>query len=219
MTTPRQSGAPRRVGPIPQLVLLLVLQCGAGLALATTIRGMDIDEVASRAELIFEGTVQQHAIQRDISSGLIYTYVTFRVIDVIKGNLPGESLELRFTGGEHEGEIVEVSGMSIPPVGEEGIYFVESTTDALLNPLLGWSQGHYVIVEEDGERRINTAARTPVLEIQAVTDIPASIRRPQPLIEGKSEAATGVITDSSTLSVERALTVEQFKSRIRELLD
>lgn len=201
------------------LVLVLALQFGGGAALATTIRGMSIDAVTTQAELIFEGQVLAHSVQRETGSGIIHTYVTFSVAEVIKGDFSGDTLELRFTGGEHGDEIVEVSGLSIPPVGEEGVYFVESATRALLNPLLGWSQGHYVITEVNGERQINTASREPVLELQPAADIPVSIRRPQPLIEGKSDTAGGVITDSNPLSIERPLTVEQFKSRIRGFLD
>ncbi|MEX2469207.1 MAG: hypothetical protein WD396_05570 [Pseudohongiellaceae bacterium] len=219
MMITRHNQNARPTGIVRGLLLLLALQFCAGAALATTIRGMSIDEVANQAELIFEGVVLTHAVQRESGSGLIHTYVTFSVADVIKGNFSGDTLELRFTGGEYNGEIVEVSGLSIPPVGEAGIYFVESATRALLNPLLGWSQGHYVIVEENGERQVNTASREPVLEVRAMADIPVSIRRPQPLIEGKSDAAGGVITDSSALSIERPLTVEQFKTRIRALVD
>lgn len=199
------------------LALLFVLPA---VSLATTLLSMSIDEVTDNAELIFEGEVIDHVVRRESGSGLIHTYVTFRVRDVIKGDFPGDSLELRFTGGQYQGEIVAISGLSIPEIGEQGIYFVESSTEPLLNPLLGWSQGRYPIEQkQDGQRLVNTAAGTPIIDIQPVSRVPTAIRRPQALIEGETNAATGVVADQSPLSVERALSVEEFKQRIRALLD
>jgi hypothetical protein len=188
-------------------------------AAATTLLGMDIDQVAAYAELIFEGEVIQRVVRRNDSNGLINTYVTFSILDVIKGNYSADTLELRFTGGSLNGEIVEVSGLVIPGEAEQGVYFVESLDRALLNPILGWSQGHFLIVEEAGERRVTTLEAEAVTSVQAVSTIPSTIKLPQAIIEGKNEVAAGVSTDASELSLGRALTVDQFKSRIRSLLE
>ncbi len=198
--------------------LALVSTLLAGPALATTILSMDIDEVAAEAELVFEGEVIEHNVQREVTSGLIHTFVTFAVSDVIKGTDPGPTLELRFTGGELDGQRVEISGLTIPALGEQGIYFVESTREALLNPLLGWSQGHFLIVEENGTRSMSTNSREPVMAIQPAANVPLLIRKPQSLKEGGSDAAGGVVTDQSALTQQQPLRVDEFKARIRELL-
>ena len=198
---------------------LLLLVLASPHAAATTLLGMDIDQVAAGAELIFEGEVIQREVRRNDSNGLINTYVTFSILDVIKGDYNADTLELRFTGGSLNGEIVEVSGLVIPAEAEQGVYFVESLHRALLNPLLGWSQGHFLIVEQDGERRITTLDAEAVTSVQAVSTIPSTIKLPQAIIEGKNEVAAGVSTDASELSLGRALTVDQFKSRIRSLLE
>ncbi|MFN3163577.1 MAG: hypothetical protein ACE37N_08880 [Pseudohongiellaceae bacterium] len=187
---------------------------------ATSLFSLSIDEVAEDAELIFEGSVLSREARVDTASGIIYTYVTFSVGEVIKGNYSGEQLELRFTGGEVNGEIVEVSGLTLPAAGEQGIYFVESLYRDLVNPLLGWSQGHYLIVEQDGEQQITTNDRQPITSIQPQAQVPATLRRPQRIIDGKHAAATGVVTsNAAALSVERPLTPAQFKARIRALLE
>lgn len=200
----------------------LLLLCLAGISqytLATTIRSMDIDAVAQQAELIFEGEVLQHDTQVNSTSGIVSTYVTFEVRDVVKGDYNGTQLELRFTGGSHNGQAVHVSGLRIPEIGEQGIYFVESVARDLINPLLGWSQGHFVITDQDGERRVTTVDERPVTDVTPVADIPPSIKKPLGLIEGIGEAAAGVMTDSSSLRVERAMTVNDFKARILELIE
>lgn len=185
---------------------------------ATTILGMDIDEVANGAEFIFEGEVIQHETQLDSGTGMINTFVTFAVRDVIKGAYSAASVELKFSGGTHNGQVVQISGLKIPSVGEQGIYFVESTTRDLINPLLGWSQGHFLIVEEAGERRVSTLDNKPVTDVSPVANIPPSIKKPLALVDGNSDAAAGVVTDVSPLRIEQAMTVDSFKSRIQGII-
>ena len=180
---------------------------------------MDIDKVANDAELIFEGEVILHETRQNSNTGIIHTYVTFTVHDVVKGDFSADTIELKFAGGTFMGQIVEVRGLKIPKEGENGIYFVESTSRDLLNPLIGWSQGHFIIEQELGERRVRTIDRQTVTDIQSVSSIPSVIKKPQAIIEGDGDVAAGVLVDSSSLSIERALTVEEFKNRILDLLE
>ncbi len=185
---------------------------------ATTILGMDIDAMASDAELVFEGQVLEHSVQEN-AAGIVVTYVTFQINDVIKGSYSDLYLELKFAGGTYQGQIVEVSGLRIPKLDEQGIYFVESVSQDLVNPLLGWSQGHFLIVNDDGERKISTINLRPVTDVMRTGSIPRSIKRPQPLLDGDVGAAVGVVTDAGPFQFDRAMTVEDFKTRIRQLID
>ena len=200
-------------------ILLCVFVTYATGTNATTILGMDIDKVANDAELIFEGEVILHETRQISNTGIIHTYVTFTVHDVVKGDFSADTIELKFAGGTFMGQIVEVGGLEIPKEGEDGIYFVESTSRDLLNPLIGWSQGHFIIEQELGERRVRTIDRQTVTDIQSVSSIPSVIKKPQAIIEGDGDVAAGVLVDSSSLSIERALTVEEFKNRILDLLE
>ena len=198
-------------------VLLLWLSLAASAA-ATTLVSMSIDQISSDAELIFEGEVLVRETRRDTSNNLIYTYVTFAVQDVIKGTYSSDELELRFTGGSISDEIVEISGLTLPGEGEQGIYFVESISRNLLNPLLGWSQGHYLIQEDNGERRVSTLEQELVTAVQPVANVPSTLRRARRLIEGQTDTADGIVSAPAALSANEALTVEQFKDAIRSLL-
>ena len=200
-------------------ILLCVFVAYATGTNATTILGMDIDKVANDAELIFEGELILHETRQNSNTGIIHTYVTFTVHDVVKGDFSADTIELKFAGGTFMGQIVEVRGLKIPKEGENGIYFVESTSRDLLNPLIGWSQGHFIIEQELGERRVRTIDRQTVTDIQSVSSIPSVIKKPQAIIEGDGDVAAGVLVDSSSLSIERALTVEEFKNRILDLLE
>ena len=200
-------------------ILLCVFVAYATGTNATTILGMDIDKVANDAELIFEGEVILHETRQNSNTGIIHTYVTFTVHDVVKGDFSADTIELKFAGGTFMGQIVEVRGLKIPKEGENGIYFVESTSRDLLNPLIGWSQGHFIIEQELGERRVRTIDRQTVTDIQSVSSIPSVIKKPQAIIEGDGDVAAGVLVDSSSLSIEQALTVEEFKNRFLDLLE
>ena len=205
------------IKPWASLAVLLMgmvsLSCNA-----TTLLGMDIDDIAREAELIFEGMVLVTEARQESNSGIISTYVTFQISDVIKGDYDADSVELKFMGGSINGEVVAVSGLTIPQQGERGIYFVESLNRDLINPLLGWSQGHFLIVDEAGIPRISTVDSEPVTAVDSVANIPSVIKKPQAIIQESNEVAAGVTTESSSLLIERALTVDQFKGRIRELL-
>ena len=203
--------------------LAAVLTCSLCLfafssASATTVLGLDIDKVVADAEFVFEGAVINSETRQDSNSGIISTYVTFQINDIIKGDYSGDSIELKFMGGVFNGKIVQVSGMRIPEMAEQGVYFVESMSRDLINPLIGWSQGHFIIHDDNGTRRISTAGNQPVIEVEAVSAIPRSIKKPQSVVEGNTDIAAGVMTETSPIMIERALTVEDFKSRIADLL-
>jgi hypothetical protein len=204
---------------IARLWAISALIWGSNAAQATTLLGMDIDQIVNQAELIFEGEVIERKAFQDASSGIINTYITFKVVEVIKGSAGGGTLELKFAGGEFEGNIVEVSGSVLPALNESGVYFVESATEDMLNPLLGWTQGHFKIATDEGERRIFSADSKPVIQVQPMAGVPTAIKAPRALIQGKEGVAAGVLTQSSPLTVYQALTVEQFKQRIRAMIE
>jgi len=179
---------------------------------------MDIDEIANQAELIFEGEVLVRETRQDNNTGIINTYVTFQISDIVKGEFNGDSIELKFMGGTFQEQTVHVSGLTIPSEGEHGIYFVESLNLDFINPLLGWSQGHFIIIDRDREARISTVDHKPVIQVESVVEIPISIKKPRAIIEGNNQVAAGIITEAGPSEIDRALTSDEFKIRIKQLL-
>ena len=112
---------------------------------AGSIQKVSIEQLLDVAELVFEGEVIASRSQWNDNKSAIHTFITFKVDDVIIGEYGSNRLELRFLGGEADGAVMEADGSVFPEVGEAGIYFVESTTQYLVNPLAGWSQGHFLI--------------------------------------------------------------------------
>ena len=71
---------------------------------------------------------------------------------------------------------------------------------------------------------MRTNSRQPVMEIQSAANVPMLIRRPQQLKSGNGDAAGGVVTDRSPLSIQsiqsqqQPLSADEFKARIRAMI-
>jgi len=134
-------------------------------AYGTTLISLSVNSLSEQAEFVFEGEVISVEAQRSGNRGMVNTYVTFRVIDILKGNAGATDIELKFLGGSLNGEVLEVNGSRLPRLGEHGIYFVESLSRDLINPLLGWSQGHYLIKTVAGIESMTTVDAKPIIAI------------------------------------------------------
>jgi hypothetical protein len=201
-------------------ILILSILVNSKSLFATTVLKMDIDQIAIKAELVFEGEVLLRESRREPNSGIINTYVTFSILDVIKGSYGANTIELKFAGGSIGNEVVEVSGLLIPVEGEQGIYFVESINRNLITPLIGWSQGHFIVQEENGRRIVYTVDNRPVTDIQSVSSIPPAIKKISSVIKSDSDVAAGVLVgeNQEVITLEEPLLVEELKSRVLEMI-
>jgi hypothetical protein len=132
---------------------------------AASVREVSVDELVQQSQLVFEGTVT--GIEANISNKKrIHSYVTFQISEIIKGEYIGDIITLRFLGGTVGENSMAVSDQRIPQVGEQGIYFVESLERFQVNPLYGWSQGHFILHRDvSGTQRVMTNRGFPVTEV------------------------------------------------------
>ncbi len=137
----------------------LSLQLGS-LAHASSIQQRAISEVAGQAALIFVGVVVDKQVKAQANG--THTLVTFSIDEIIKGDYKRDSLVLDFAGGEMGDQSQVISGLVYPESGESGIYFVESLDQLLVNPLLGWSQGHFKLKEG----KVYSNELKPVVDLQ-----------------------------------------------------
>jgi hypothetical protein len=149
---------------ITDFLVVLIGSIIAISAAATTIQKFTFEEMVELSELILEGEVI--SVDPFTSGELVYTRVLLEIHDVLKGDDPGEYLELDFLGGELDGKAIRVSGQDIPFEGEKGFYFIENTSNDSVNPLLGWSQGHFrIVTDAKGNESLETDIRLELLEI------------------------------------------------------
>ena len=128
------------------VLLALVAIMYTSQILATTLLSLTLRELVGGSSFIFIGTVTDVVARHD--ADLVYTFVSFAIEDVVSGEPAGESLTLRFLGGERDGERTDVAGQFIPAVGAYGLWFVEALDEAQVNPLTGWSQGYFPLSED-----------------------------------------------------------------------
>lgn len=169
---------------------------------SSSIQQVDFDSMAKAAELIIDAEVVSVESQWDASNRQIHTYVVFRVNDVIKGTLADSQIRLRFLGGQVGADELRVEGVIYPRVAERGVYFIETTQRNLVNPLIGWSQGHYIISQDNRVRSNQGQAVTTVDQAPSVSP---------------SRLSTGVAVGLERLPQDRsddALTTSQFKRKI-----
>ena len=157
----------RRPGRLRHLFAAVILVIAAIPGAATSIRQFTFAELSDHAGLIIEGKVIAAVAREDGLGGGIGTYVRIRVLDHLKGPDVGPEVELRFAGGTVADRTLQFADMVIPKSGETGVYFVESVDTYQINPLVGWSQGHFVEIADaqTGLRRVYTADRRAILGI------------------------------------------------------
>ena len=115
---------------------------------ATVLVQLTLEQLVATSELIFSGVVTSSSTST--IGDLVYTTVRFDIDDVIAGEAESETIELRFLGGVSGEHRTEVSSQYIPAVGDRGLYFVDDATRDLVNPLTGWSQGHFPLIDVNG---------------------------------------------------------------------
>lgn len=195
------------------LALLLVLvSLNSFHAFGALVRKVGTNELVAASQTIFEGEV----VSKESffgQNGNIYTKVEFVVFDILKGdNAAAESLTLTFTGGQ-VGDIAMTVGAEIPEVAERGIFFVERL-EGQINPLLGWSQGKFTVNNDDTIKAANNELIVGMEGRQSPQNLTTSNGVADGIITMKEEE----VREEALLSGSKVtLTVEEFKSKIREL--
>ena len=138
-------------------VSLFLSCCFFATAFSSTVRQVTITEMVNASELIFEGQVISEVSRWTPDNTQIRTYVSFQVVEVIKGDHPGGTIELSFQGGTVGDLTLSVSDMHLPQPGEQGIYVVDSLTRRQVHPFYGWDQGRFLLTSgPDGADIVTT---------------------------------------------------------------
>ncbi len=138
-----------RLRPMKTILKSLLLLClVARGAFATTVIPPTFDELVSRAHVIFEGEVTGLQSQW-IGEGAqhrIVTFVTFKVLDTLKGDA-GSTYSMRMLGGTVNGESMYVTDGPQFQVGDHDLLFVENNGSQFI-PLVGIQHGRFRIQKD-----------------------------------------------------------------------
>ena len=203
--------------------ILACVASWAGMASATSVREASVDELIDQSEIIFEGTVVDVRSRKSGPNNIV-TDVVFEVTDVVKGHIPQQRLKLEFLGGEVEGEALSVPAMNYPEVGEKGVYFAESASRTLVNPLYGWDQGRFLIsTDANGTERVSTSHRRPVVSLEReqanfFANPDAENKLSSGIARGVRATQSRATNGNQADDLRAAMSAGQFKQRIRDLM-
>lgn len=195
-----------------RLFLLGLILLPAGALHATSIVGVSVPQMLKHSHLVFQGKVIGKESRWNEAHNRIHTFVTFEVEDVIKGNYNKKQIRLSFAGGTVGDTSLQISDMRYPKMGEEGVYFVESLSKQQVNPLYGWSQGHFLILRDStGRRRIATQGKRPIRQLSS-----SEASAPQQARHfGGGAAARGLVFSKKGL--DHAMSLTEFKKELRTM--
>ena len=126
--------------------------------------------------------------------------------EIISGSFSSPTIELDFVGGTVNGETVTIEGSKMPAINESGIYFVSSTTQTLVNPIVGWAQGHYIMQKDNnGVERLMTQSKQPIKSINIEPARKSYLS--EGMIAGVEEGSLG--------KIDEAMSADSFKQLIR----
>ena len=204
--------------PRRALLALLIYLLASRVAFASTVLDVDMDVLLGTAALVMEAEIISREARWNQDQTYITTYVTFKVKDVIKGKRPSTMITLAFAGGTVGNISLKVEGMVYPGVGEKGIYFFENPGQRLVNPMVGWSQGHFLLeMDSSGVERILTEGGAPVIAVEAVSSqTPKFANRVNAPFS--RAVARGIRTGKASDKIAAALSKSQFKGLLRDRL-
>lgn len=201
-----KAGSSICVGLVLAFVILLFCQESM-----SAVRSVTLGDMANKSALVFEGRVVGKESREVNTSHLLQTYVTFEVIDVIKGTVNTRTVTFAFMGGTLGDKVMQVGDMQIPRLGERGIYFVENPGRVQVHPFYGWSQGHFLIDKDlSGVDRVMSNRNQPIVKMKT-SQLQAA---PTDLSNG---VARGVITRKGAKMTD-AIPLGMFKSTVRKML-
>ena len=181
-------------------VFVAALVLGASIAQATTVLKMTFSEVGDGADTVAIGTVAAIEETWDAEREMPFTQVTFADVEVLKGQVDGRALTLRFLGGPApNGFTLTVAGMPQFALKQQTVVFA-SGNRAQPCPLVGWWQGLYRIVY-DFERGAPTVADHAGRPVEAFDG-------------GVGERVVRLLSGSGAPAAD-ALSLDEFRALIR----
>jgi hypothetical protein len=127
---------------------------------ATSMLPISLEQLSTRATLIFYGKVINNEVKKDEQSGRIATFTEFEVIDLIKGKT-GTTHSIKQIGGhlQETGTIVRIHGVPEYVVGKSYVVFLPETSKSGFSSPLGLYQGSFDVVTVDGEQIVSNGRR------------------------------------------------------------
>ncbi|CAH1904808.1 conserved hypothetical protein [Candidatus Nitrotoga sp. HW29] len=114
-------------------------------ARAMSVLPLYLDEIINDAAIAFQGKSLENHSERDLQTGLIVTYSTFEVQEILKGEV-GATHTIKQIGGKLKGETYQTTGVPTFTVGESYVLFFYGVSAAGFSSPVGLDQGKFTII-------------------------------------------------------------------------
>jgi hypothetical protein len=135
------------------VVTLALVVFGAAVATATTVQKFSLQELTQKSSAIVMAKVEDTYSRREVQGGEIYTYITLRVLEPVKGMKGETSVTIRQIGGRVDNIESIVSGMPSFRKDEEVVLFLTARDVAGYPWVMGLEQGKYSVVTDEKGRK------------------------------------------------------------------
>ncbi len=141
---------------------------------ADRIRPMNLEQLTEGAEIVFEGECTSMRSGKDPDSGLMATWYTFRVTNVLKGKLDEEFILKQYGGREGDVEVTSPSARYEP--GESVILFLYGISRLGFSSAVGLTQGKFSIkVIPDTQTRYVTNGMPSMILFEKMETVPPAL--------------------------------------------
>jgi hypothetical protein len=152
-------------------------------AAATSMLPISLEQLSTRADLIFYGRVISNKVKNDVQSGQIATFTEFEIIKLIKGNA-GSTHTIKQIGGFDKNSNTRLMIHGVPKfiTGKEYVVFLPKKSSLGFCSPLGLHQGSFPVSTKNDEKIISNGrglAAQPVTTSRNV-QIPLAVRADNP---------------------------------------
>jgi uncharacterized protein (DUF2141 family) len=127
---------------------------GASYAAATTVEKMSLKDLAKKSDAIVLAVVEDETARYDANKE-IYTYISLRVLEPVKGPKKDEVITIRQIGGTVDKIASIVPGTPKFKKGEEVVLFLTKKDGAGYPWVMGLQQGKYSVTsDEQGSKQV-----------------------------------------------------------------
>lgn len=135
---------------LKRAIALFALWATFGLAHATSVLPLYLDEIIDNAAVAFEGVCVDNKTGRDPQTGALVTLTTFQVSDVLKGSVTGSTYTIKQMGGEDKSAGLNFKVFGVPKFapGQGYVVFLYGVSPQGFSSPVGLSQGRFEIVQD-----------------------------------------------------------------------
>jgi len=152
-------------------------------ASATSTLPITLEQLSTRATIIFYGKVISNQVANDDQSGRIATFTEFEVIDLIKGKT-GSTHTIKQIGGYHKDSNTRLLIHGVPEFlpGKEYVVFLPEKSVLGFSSPLGLHQGSFSVLTVDNEQIVSSGRNLAeqAQNMNRSVQVPLAVRADKP---------------------------------------